>query len=82
MPNLAEQGAAALMLRGMELKANDDSGKKRGDKLKPAATGEGTVADQLFRPSTMTNMTDHATTRSHLCAIAAAKHKFHPSQHW
>jgi len=28
MPNLAEQGAAALMLRGVELKANDDSGKK------------------------------------------------------
>jgi hypothetical protein len=36
------------MLRGMELKANDDSGKKQGDKLKPAAIGEGTVADQLF----------------------------------
>jgi hypothetical protein len=82
MPNLAEQGAAALMLRGMELKANDDSGKKRCDKLKPATTGEGTVADQLFWPSTVTNITDHATTHSHLCAIAAAKRKFHPSQHW
>ncbi len=81
MPSLAEQGAAALMLKGMEFKESDLSAKKHGDKLKPA-NGEGTIVDQLLRPSTMTNITDHATTRSHLCAIAATKRKSHPSQRW
>jgi hypothetical protein len=65
----------------MEFKESDLSAKKQGDKLKPA-NGEGTIVDQLLRPSTMTNITDHATTRSHLCAIAATKRKSHPSQRW
>lgn len=82
LPHLGEQGAAALLLRGIDRKDMGSASKKQVERNKITSLEGGILTEQVLRPSSLTSVSDHGAARSHLRAIAAAKRKNQPSPRW
>lgn len=69
-----EHGAAALLMKGTEQKSHLGRSTHRG-------IASGVRSEQLLQPSTVTTVTDTASARSHLRAIAASKRSIKTGTH-